>query len=172
MPFFVGRFRTFMWDYWEASFRGWKDVLISGDEFRWKNYRIRCMTLGSLLQLQRMGNPYGRLGEIDLGSGGGMWEALGVEDMGARVYFLAEFLWVHMADAEEVRDGVLECAEDRREMVERWGMRIPGKDLVELECVVLGDIETIQAGMVYTETEGDGEEEDGPLGRGRGGERP
>lgn len=87
MPFFVGRFRTFMWDYWEASFRGWKDVLISGDEFRWKNYRIRCMTLGSLLQLQRMGNPYGRLGEIDLGSGGGMWEALGVEDMGARVYF-------------------------------------------------------------------------------------
>lgn len=52
-----------------------------------------------------------------------------------------------VADAGEVREGVL-------------------------ECVVLGDIETIQAGMVYTETDGDGEEEDGPLGRGRGGERP
>lgn len=37
-------------------------ALIGGNEFRWKNYRLRCMTLGSMLQLQRIGNPYSRLG--------------------------------------------------------------------------------------------------------------
>ena len=26
-------------------------ALIGGNEFRWKNYRLRCMTLGSMLQL-------------------------------------------------------------------------------------------------------------------------
>lgn len=49
-------------------------------------------------------------------------------------------------------------------------MGIPGRDLVELECAVLGDIEVIQAGMVNPETEGEDEED--PLGRGRPGARP
>ena len=39
-------------------------ALIGGNEFRWKNYRLRCMTLGSMLQLQRIGNPYCRLGKL------------------------------------------------------------------------------------------------------------
>ena len=143
-------------------------ALIGGNEFRWKSYRLRCMTLGSMLQLQRIGNPYSRLGEINLapdenGRHPSMWEALGVTDK-------AQFLWVHMGSREEVREGVFAPEEDRRALVEAAAMNIPGRDLVELECAVLGDIEVIQAGIVNPEPEGEDEED--PLGRGRPGARP
>ena len=146
-------------------------ALIGGNEFRWKNYRLRCMTLGSMMQLQRIGNPYSRLGEINLapdenGRHPSMWEALGVTDKAQIVYYLAEFLWVHMGSLEEV----FAPEEERRALVEAAAMGIPGRDLVELECAVLGDIEVIQAGMVNPETEGEDEED--PLGRGRPGARP
>ena len=150
-------------------------ALIGGNEFRWKNYRLRCMTLGSMLQLQRIGNPYSRLGEINLapdenGRHPSMWEALGVTDKAQIVYYLAEFLWVHMGDREEVREGVFAPEEERRVLVEAAAMNIPGRDLVELECAVLGDVEVIQAGMVIPEAEGEDEED--PLGRGRPGAWP
>lgn len=150
-------------------------ALIGGNEFRWKSYRLRCMTLGSMMQLQRIGNPYSRLGEINLapdenGRHPSMWEALGVTDKAQIVYYLAEFLWVHMGNREEVKEGVFAPEEERRALVEAAAMNIPGRDLVELECAVLGDIEVIQAGMVFPEQEG--KEEEDPLGRGRPGERP
>lgn len=105
-------------------------ALIGGNEFRWKSYRLRCMTLGSMLQLQRIGNPYSRLGEINLapdenGRHPSMWEALGVTDKAQIVYYLAEFLWVHMGSREEVREGVFAPEEDRRALVEAAAMNIP-----------------------------------------------
>ena len=75
------------------------------------------------------------------------------------------------AGAEGSPDGAeLAPEEERRALVEAAAMGIPGRDLVELECAVLGDIEVIQAGMVNPETEGEDEED--PLGRGRPGARP
>lgn len=99
-----------------------------------------------------------------------MWEALGVTDQAQIVYYLAEFLWVHTGNREEVREGVFAPEEERRALVEAAAMNIPGRDLVELECAVLGDVEVIQAGMVIPEAEGEDEED--PLGRGRPGARP
>lgn len=84
------------------------------------------MTLGSMMQLQRIGNPYSRLGEINLapdenGRHPSMWEALGVTDQAQIVYYLAEFLWVHMGDREEVREGFLR----RRKNGAFWWKRLP-----------------------------------------------
>ena len=75
-----------------------------------------------------------------------------------------------MGSREEVREGVFAPEEDRRALVEAAAMNIPGRDLVELECAVLGDVEVIQAGMVIPEAEGEDEED--PVGRGRPGAWP
>lgn len=150
-------------------------ALIGGNEFNFRGCRLRCMTLGSLMQLQRIGNPYSQLGEIDMtpdenGNQPTMWECLGITDKVKVFYYLAEFLWVHMADREEVKKGIFLSEEERRALVEEHALGIPNNALVELECAALGDVEIIQAGMVFPDDSAP--EDDDPLGRGRPGARP
>lgn len=133
-------------------------ALIGGNEFRWKNYRLRCMTLGSMMQLQRIGNPYSRLGEINLapdenGRHPSMWEALGVTDKAQIVYYLAEFLWVHMGEPGRSQGRGL-CARRKRGAPwwkRRMGIPRPG----------FGRIGMRRAGGYRSDTGGHGESGDG-----------
>lgn len=138
-------------------------------------HTVRKMVLGSVLQLQRIGNPYGRLGELDFqpddkGNVPSMWEVLGIKDKAAMTYFVAEFVWVHAEAPERVRRGLNLTPEGRREMVEEFMMRFNIKDFPELELAILLDTEKSQGGM--TNPDGSGGDEEDPLGRGRHGERP
>lgn len=152
-------------------------VLTDGNAMEAAGVRIRKVSLGSTLQLQRIGNPYGRLGELEgkmePGPDGeipSMWEALGITDEQQIVRHIAEFIWLHGADPEEVRKGVNLPPERREEVVEEFMMRFSIADLPALEEAVFTGVLDVQAGMVNPG--GSGKEDDDPLGRGRPGERP
>lgn len=150
-------------------------ALIGGNFVEVRGYKVRRMTLGSLLQLQQIGNPYCRLGEIDwmpddAGNVPTMWAALGITDKQEILRGTAEFLWVHMAAEEEVRDGVFLPVEERQKLVNKIAMGVCVRDFPDLEAVVLGGVVAAQAGMVIPEPSG--EDDKDPLGRGRPGAQP
>lgn len=150
-------------------------ALIDGNMLEVPGYGVRRMSLGSLMQLQKIGNPFCRLGEIDMkpdeaGNIPTMWEVMGIKDELMITYAKAEFLWVHMADMAEVRQALHMPAEERAGMVEKLMMGISIYDFPRLEAAVMSDVEASQAGMVQPGESR--EEDDDPLGRGRPGARP
>ncbi len=150
-------------------------ALIGGNSVDMRGVTVRKISLGSMMQLQRIGSPYGKLGELarEPGADGkepSMWEELGITDQAEIVGHVAEFVWLHGDTPERVRRGVGLPADMRREMVEEFMLRFDMKDLPYLEEAVFIGVAEAQAGM--TNPSAEGTEKDDPLGPGRPGERP
>lgn len=151
------------------------DAALIGEEAeRLAGVKIRKISLGSLMQLQRIGNPYGRLGEVDFspdenGEEPTLWAALGLTDRQEITRTVAEFVWLHAEKPKRVRSGLNLPPEERAVVVEEFMMRFTAAALPNLEEAIFTGVLEIQAGMVNPDAAG---EDDGPLGRGRPGERP
>lgn len=150
-------------------------ALIGGNSVDMGGIRVRKISLGSMMQLQRIGSPYGRMGELTFEPGAdgkepSIFEAMGITDQAEVMGHVAEFIWLHGDTPERVQRGVNLPPDIRRDMVEEFMMRFSIADLPKLEeAVFVGMVET-QAGMTNPSAEGEGKED--PLGPGRHGVRP
>lgn len=118
-----------------------QNSMVSEGENRIGDITMRPMTLGSLLQLQRIGNPFGGLS----------LEGLNESDPQS-LYYMAEMTWLHSEDPAEVKKS-LSPDSVRRDAVENYCQKINIADLPKLTQMLVNDLSNNQAAMVTPQSD-------------------
>ncbi|MEG1508698.1 MAG: hypothetical protein RR373_08710, partial [Akkermansia sp.] len=79
--------------------------LITPDTININGLKIRRLSLGSLLQLEHIGNPFASLGKI---------EEINIDELPDKFYIIGEMIWIHSADRSDVMRGIARGADERR----------------------------------------------------------
>lgn len=133
-----------------------QNSMVASEVNRIGDITLRPMTLGSLLQLQRIGSPFGGLSPE------------GVDEKDPQsLYYMGELAWLHAEEPGEVSRN-LQPDLLRREAVERFCQKITLQDLPEVTRILTSGMVNNQAAMVTPQSD----TVDDPNGHGPAGVRP
>ena len=135
--------------------------------------KMRPLSMGSILQLQRLDNPYGLLATIEADENGdvNIWKAAGVNNEADMYYYGCEAIWLHCEEEAEVdRQLAIHGYNELNHVVEMFMRRFALRDALTVLDVFKRDVLEVQLMMVSPDASS--LEDADPLEHGQTGQQP